>query len=249
MEPQKQNYAIPVAIVIAGLLIAGAVMWGRAATAPTPEQSRKEKLASINRLIQNVPIATSTDHLLGNPAAPVVVIEYSDIECPFCRSFHPTMQQIMTEYGTRGEVAWGYRQFPLDIHPKAYPASLAAECVANLYDSTNFWKFINALMETKIGSNEYPTGVISDTLSAEERVAEASKKLSLDTTKISACVSAETYKQKLVDLRAEGIKAGLGQNDTGTPYSIIIAGQNRYFIDGAQPYEAVKALIDKALTQ
>lgn len=247
MEPQKQSYAIPVAIVIAGVLIAGAVLWGRPASAPTAEELKALRVASISKFMQLVPNVTPTDHLLGNPAAPITIIEYSDIECPFCRSFHPTMQKVMSEYGTKGQVSWVYRQFPLDIHPKAYPEALAAECIASIYDNTSFWKFIGALVETKPGPDGYPTGVISDSLSAEERVNTAAKELSLDTAKITACVNAETYKQKLVDLRAEGIKIGLGQNDTGTPYSVVIAGTKRYFIDGAQPYEAVKAIIDTGL--
>ncbi len=253
MEPQPQSYAIPVAIVIAGVLVAGAVLWGRTPTAsPIVGQGQTQQplpVASTAELIKNVPLATASEHILGNPSAPVSVIEYSDIECPFCRRFHPSMQQIMSTYGAQGKVSWTYRQFPLSIHPKAYPEALAAECVAGQYDNTAFWKFTSALMDLnpEKDASTFPTAVISDDLTAEERVATAAKKLGLDNTKIAACVTAETYKSKLDALRTEATNAGLGQNQTGTPYSVIISGNKRVLIDGAQPYEVVKQMIDTAL--
>ena len=249
MPEPKNNYAIPIAIVIAGVLVAGAVFWGKS---PTPQSTAQlqpppVQTASTEELTKNAPSISASDHVLGNPAAPVTVVEYSDIECPFCRRFHPTMQKVIAEYGVKGQVSWVYRQFPLDIHPKAYPEALASECVVAQSDNATFWKFINALMELKIGGDGQPTGVISDSLSAEERIAEAAKKLNLDVSKISSCVTSQTYRQKISDARTEGIKAGLGQNQTGTPYTVIISGSKRYFVDGAQPYEVVKGLIDKAL--
>ena len=49
------------------------------------------------------------DHIRGDINAPVVIVEFSDTECPFCKSFHQTLQQIMSEYGSSGKVAWVYR--------------------------------------------------------------------------------------------------------------------------------------------
>ena len=61
-------------------------------------------------------------------------------------------------------------------------------------------------------------------------------------------MNAQTYKDTLSAIRTEGIKAGLGQNQTGTPYSIIITEKGHSLIDGAQPYQVVKGLIEKALS-
>lgn len=254
MEPSKSpNYAIPGAIVIAGVLVAGAVLYGRSPSLPSSQGGQQvppAKEASTEELIKNVPLPVAGEHILGLPAAPVSVIEYSDIECPFCRRFHSTMQKIMTDYEASGKVSWTYRQFPLSIHPKAYPESLAAECVATNYDNASFWKFVSALMELEpeTDPNEFPPAVISDNLSAEERVSTAAKKLSLDYAKISSCVTAETFKSKLEALRTEAIGAGLGANNTGTPYTVIISKGNRVLIDGAQPYSVVKGMIETALT-
>ena len=136
----KNNLAVPMAIVIAGALIAGAIYWSArrdsVATAPQPQAVAEntgglEKLASI----------TSTDHIRGNPNAPVKIVEYSDMECPFCKRFHSTMQQAMDEYGKDGRVAWVYRHFPLDsIHSKARTEAVASECAGEFGGSDEFWK-------------------------------------------------------------------------------------------------------------
>ncbi|MFA6386692.1 MAG: thioredoxin domain-containing protein [Candidatus Paceibacterota bacterium] len=81
------------------------------------------------------------DHLLGNPDAPIVVIEYSDYECPYCKSFHTTMDQIVK--GSDGKVAWIYRHWP--IHQGSLEKLIAAECVATLKGNDAFWKYTDLL--------------------------------------------------------------------------------------------------------
>ena len=77
------------------------------------DQRRREATSAVRPV-------NGEDHILGNPDAPVKLIEFSDFECPFCKRFHPTMKRLMDEYGEDGRVAWVYRHFPLDaIHSKA----------------------------------------------------------------------------------------------------------------------------------
>lgn len=80
------------------------------------------------------------DHVRGNRNADVLLIEYSDFECPFCVRFHPTAQQLLDEYGNK--MGWVYRHYPLDqLHPSARPAALASECVKEIGGEEAFWKF------------------------------------------------------------------------------------------------------------
>lgn len=79
------------------------------------------------------------DHIMGNPDAPIMVIEYSDLECPFCKRFDETMRQIVEE--SNGNVAWVYRHWI--VHPGAVPKTAAAECVAKLKGEDAFWQYIH----------------------------------------------------------------------------------------------------------
>lgn len=98
---------------------------------------------------------TEKDHVYGNPQAELLIIEYSDPECPFCKRFHETMTQVMKEYGDAGKVAWVYRHFPLDsIHSKARHEAEAIECAGELGGNEKFWAYLNKLMEITPSNNQ-----------------------------------------------------------------------------------------------
>lgn len=118
-----------------------------------PYSDVKEKLdkvlASTSKLpeSENVDLLTvnQTDRYLGNIDADVVIIEYSDIDCPFCKKFHPTLERISQEYGSK--IAWVYRNFPLDsLHPEARTKAEAAECVGQLAGNDVYWKYLKTLI-------------------------------------------------------------------------------------------------------
>ncbi len=90
------------------------------------------------------PIDPATDHIRGNPKASIAVIEYSDFECPFCHSVHPTYQKLLEQ--NNGNVMWVYRHFPLTFHAEAMPLAVGAECMNELGGAEAFWKFTDAVM-------------------------------------------------------------------------------------------------------
>ncbi len=95
-----------------------------------------------------VPPITAEDHIIGSTDAPIVIIEYSDLECPFCKRFGGVMKQLVEE--SNGQVAWVYRHWV--VHQTALPKTAAAECVAKLKGNEAFWKYVDlvfGLMKTE----------------------------------------------------------------------------------------------------
>ena len=94
----------------------------------------------------DVPTLGEGDHLRGSIDAPVALIEYSDLECPFCKRFHPTVQEALRQYGD--QMAWAYRHFPLEsIHTSARPLAEGSECAAQLGGNDKFWEYVDYVFE------------------------------------------------------------------------------------------------------
>jgi len=92
-----------------------------------------------------MPEVTENDHIRGNTDAKVFFVEYSDIDCPFCKTLHVTMQSVVDNYDP-GDVAWVYRHFPLtNLHPTAAVKAEASECIAELGGNDAFWDFLDIL--------------------------------------------------------------------------------------------------------
>jgi len=116
----KSDLTVPLAILVAGLLISiSVIVFGKSNQNPgnlSSGNQGKDLGSQSNNLtptnpppgnsgsVQNVKAVNQSDHVLGSSDAPVKVIEFSDLECPFCKSFHPTMKKIAAEYP--GKVAW-----------------------------------------------------------------------------------------------------------------------------------------------
>lgn len=90
-------------------------------------------------------ISVGNSSVRGKSDAPVMIVEFSDFQCPFCSRVHPTVKQVIKEYGDK--VALVYKHFPLNsIHPRAQKAAEAAECAK---DQGKFWEFHDQLIENQ----------------------------------------------------------------------------------------------------
>ena len=229
MEQNKQNtFLIPLAIIVAGGFVAAAVYFGTGSSSPTTATNTDNQNVEINL----VPV-TEKDHIVGSRNAALVIVEYSDTECPFCKTFQNTMKEIVQTYD--GEVAWVYRHFPIaQLHTKAAKESEATECAAELGGNQAFWKYLDKIFETT-NSN--------DTLDPSElpKIATA---IGLDVIAFNTCLSSGKYAELVKKSVEEAIKAGA----LGTPYSVIVTkdGQ-KVLINGAEPITMVKAKIDTLL--
>ncbi|OGG08671.1 hypothetical protein A2154_04850 [Candidatus Gottesmanbacteria bacterium RBG_16_43_7] len=181
------------------------------------------------------PVITSDDYIRGNKTAKVTLVEYSDLECPFCKRFHPTMQQVMMEYGDK--VKWVYRHFPLSFHANAQKEAEATECAGKLSGNDAFWKYVDAILDRTTSNG---TGFALDQL------APLAKEMGLNSSKFQTCLDSGEFTQKVKNEIATGSQEGI----TGTPGTIIIDTKgNTQLIPGALPYDQVKLLIDAALSQ
>lgn len=232
MPEEKNSLSIPVAIVAAGLIIAGAIFFtrgGSPAQVPNDDQDNNAQVATNGK-----PATVSdSDYVLGDPNAPVTVLVYSDLECPFCRRFHEdTLKPMMEEYGKLGKVKLVYRHFPLpaSLHPNALNYALASECVADTLGQARFWEFIDKLFTTEAAS-------LDDAITIAQS-------MGADKAKITDCVNNQDFLQKVKSEQTDGQSAGV----RGTPSSFIIKGDKATPIDGgAIPYEQLKPLLERNL--
>ncbi len=238
-QMKSDNIMIPIAIVIAGIFIAGAIFFGdNSGSSNTASNKQTDQTApQTTSSMENIAPITSLDHIRGNPDALVKIIEYSDYECPFCKRFHSTMKRAMNEYGKSGKVAWIYRQFPLDqLHPKnGRTVASASECIAELAGNEAFWKFSDRFFELTPSNDNTDLTIILPQIYSE---------IGVDQGKVEACISSGKYDQHIQDNIDNAILTG----GRGTPWSIVIAPNGQKFpLSGAQPYNSVKQLIEIAL--
>ncbi|MDP1625241.1 MAG: thioredoxin domain-containing protein [bacterium] len=199
---QKQSLAVPIAIVLAGALVGvGVYMSGKpvgTATGNVP--------TAVNQARDIVvPPVTSADNTIGTTNADIVLVEYSDTSCPFCKNFHSTMKTLQSEYGASGKMAWVYRHFPIvQLHPTAPKESEATQCAA---DQGKFWPYI-----------DYVFGSTSGNLSTTQ-LSSIAASVGLDTTTFDACLSSGKHTAAISASVAEAQK--LGANGTPTSYLLL----------------------------
>jgi protein-disulfide isomerase len=166
------------------------------------------------------------DPMIGDPDAPVTIVEFSDFQCPFCERFYSqTYLSLKENYVDTGKVKIVFRDFPLSFHPEAEPAALAAEC-AN--EQGEFWAFHDLIFENQ-GS-----------MSASAYL-EWAAEIGLDVGQFSECVDSQKYKSEVASDYNDGGRLGV----TGTPGFFV----NGELVTGAQPYAVFAAAIDAQLAK
>jgi len=243
----EAHYVVGIAIILAALLIsatvyislssisttignlklsaapsAGAGGGQQAAAQPNPQakaaqpQQQQQQAANIN--LQGLPFQ-------GAANAKVVVVEYSDFQCSFCKKAYPTVKQLLSEYGDK--VKFYYKHFPLGFHQNAQKAGEAFECAV---EQNKGWEYHDVLFEKGNGDG---SGL---------NVADLKKyaaDLKLDTAKFNSCLDSGKYASKVQSDMAEGSANGV----SGTP-TFFINGQA---VVGAQPYASIKSVVDAKL--
>lgn len=227
---ESNKFIVPVAIIIAGALIA----WGLISndSPKTDDQNNDDQGTTV----QMMPVSEK-DHILGDPNAELIIVEYSDLECPFCKNFYITTKKIIDEYGKDGKVALVFRHFPLDtLHSQARGEAIATECAASLGGNEKFWAYMDELFAITPSNNGLDLA----------QLPVIAKKVGLDEAKFMECLKDPAMAQKVEEQFQDGIAAGA----KGTPYSLILDKDGgKTVINGAQPYNVVKEMIESLLNR
>ena len=193
---------------------------------PTPQQAP-----------QPVRISLDDDPIRGDPDAPITIIEFSDFQCPFCARFHiQTLPSLLEEYISVGKVNLVYRDFPIQsIHPNALPAAVAAECAD---DQGKYWEYHDMLFEKQ------SSWARLDSNSAISTFSQYATDIGLEKEQFDSCLGSGKYLEEVQgDLRD-----GREYEITGTP-GFFIGNEKIGFVklNGAQPFESFKRIIDAQL--
>lgn len=163
------------------------------------------------------------DPIKGNKAAPVTVVLFSDFQCPYCARVGPTLEQALQAYGGKVRIAWKHQ--PLGFHAQALPAAEAAEAAR---EQGKFWQMHDALFrsQAELSPETY------------ERLA---RQIGLNVPAFKAAVASGRHRARIAE--DQQLAARVGAN--GTP-TMFVNGEK---VEGAVPFETLKAAIDRALAK
>ena len=223
-----------------------------AATPPTQQQVNEEILSELRaiRMIlekmstmpqvapQPAPLPTSATitnvkgYVMGRPDAPLTMVEFTDLQCPYCREYvTTTFEEIKKNWIDTGKLRYISRDFPLDVHPFAMPAARAARCAG---EQGKFWEMRMTLMRNaNLLSPDYVTRTAAD--------------LKLNANAFAECTASRKYDAEIQAELLEGARIGVG----GTPTFVVgktapdsIQGP---MIVGALPYALFDAKLKELL--
>lgn len=234
---EGKDYFLPVSILIAALLIGGSVIYsaGKKAeptkVAENPAVNQEAQVPSFS--YDKIRAVTEDDFIKGDINAPVKIVLYSDTECPFCKRFHTTMQEIMTKYGNK--VAWVYRFMPLDgLHQYARKEAEALACAGDLGGDAKMFAFMDRIMELTTSN---------DGLEPTE-LPKIATYVGLDKTKFTSCLDSG----KFADLVEKDVQEAQSAGIQGTPFSVVLGPNGaKDQVAGAYPTSEVSKIIDAML--
>ena len=220
-------YAIMVVLAFSVGVLVGYIVWGRVPTAlqvtDAPAQAQAPDDTAANPAFTRYDIPTEGYPSLGPEDAEIVLVEFSDFQCPYCQRWHEQVYQpLLAAYP--GQIRVVYRNLPLtSIHPDAMSAAVAAMCAQ---DQASFWQF-----HDKLFSGEYGLGRSAYTQYATD--------LGLDTNAFNTCLDSG----KFDDFIQQDMNFSLNLGVQSTPTFFI----NGLAVVGAQPIDVFKQVINKEL--
>ncbi|ALZ82595.1 protein-disulfide isomerase (plasmid) [Aeromonas hydrophila] len=174
-------------------------------------------------------------HIYGDLNARFTLVEFSDIECPYCKRFHDTPKQLVD--ASKGNVNWQWKHMPLDFHnPAALKEAVAAECISEQKGNRGFWVFINDMFEQTQGNG---AGV--------KDLAEVVTGVGADLRVFRECLATGQMDEKV----QENIQQAKSLGINGTPATFVVDNKTgkSQLLGGAQPPEAIMAVMRKMMIE
>lgn len=221
-----------ISMVLIGVVVGFSIakMSGTSITKPTPAAPTAPTAPAEDPVpaYGDIQAVDASDHIRGNAQATISIIEYSDLECPFCARVHPTIKQALADYGDK--VNWVFRHYPLPFHTNAQKAAEATECATELGGNDKFWAMIDMIYEK--GADNTQLGAYA-------------KAIGLNQTEFQKCVDSGKFAAKTAEMMQSGSKAGV----QGTPGNLIVNHKTKQVkvVSGAQPIANFKTAIDALL--
>lgn len=168
------------------------------------------------------------DYVLGNASAPVQIVEYSDFQCEFCGDFHQDVfPKLKEDYIDTNRISYVFRDFPLiSVHKSAFVASKATYCAG---DQGRYWSMVEQLFANQ------------EQLAVQDLIGYADQVGVRDLVLFEACLRSDKYDDTVEGNLVDGANGGI----KGPPTFFV----NELKIEGAQPYEAFKDVIDQELAR
>ncbi len=224
-QNKEKDILLPASILVAALLVAGALVYNVGARSIPPQQANVVSTFSDKDLIGG-------NVVLGDPNAPVALVEFGDYQCPFCgRFFSDVEPKLRDEYIKTRKVKMVFRDFAF-LGDESANAAMASQCAA---EQKKFWEYHDGLYTAEILDGKERNGNLNDTFFKA-----LASSLGLDGNRFGSCLASKKYEKEITKDYNDGLAAGV----TGTPTTFI----NGKAISGAAPYEQIKAAIDEALT-
>ncbi len=226
-KPERRDRFLPLSIIVAAVLIAGAVIYSAGRGELTKETADlADSAGGLTDLIDD-------DVILGDPKAPITVVEFGDYQCPFCgKFFSQTEPQLREDYVKTGKAKFVYRDFAF-LGPESQMAALASQCAA---EQGKFWEYHDKLFETEIADGRENNGNLSSIF-----LKSLAGRLGLNQQQFDKCLDSQKYLAEIEKDYEDGRINGVG----GTPTTFV----NGQSVSGAQPYSVFKAAIDKELAK
>jgi len=197
--------------------------------APSPQLQAPQPPADTT---VSIPFAAAGGHSLGRQDAPLVMVEYSDYQCPFCRNYHVgTFDEIKKNYIDSGRVRYVNRDFPLAFHENARRAAMAARCAG---EQGRFWDLRHAMI---VNANQL----------GGQNIEKYASDIKLEMSGFRACLDSGRYTKDVDRDLEEGGQAGV----SGTPSFVVgrlINGRlEGVRMVGAMPYQNFASTLDEML--